>query len=289
MRVIDGHLHLWDPAALSYPWLAGPLLRPFGPDELDLTLGQSPAAERGFVFVQAECVPEQSVAEVDWVASLADRVPLRGIVARAPLEDPAATDELLPRFAARPHVVGVRRPLEGEADDFCLRPEFIRSAQAVAAAGLAFDACVRPRQLPQVAALADAVPELTIVLDHLGKPEVDAVADVAPWARALRELARRPNVSCKLSGLPAQVRGGEIAESGGSAGSDASAALMRPLLDVALDAFGPDRLLFGSDWPVSREYGRWLDIVRSWLTGAVDTRHVDAVLAGNAERVYRLG
>ncbi|MBO1741849.1 amidohydrolase [Leifsonia sp. TF02-11] len=281
MRVIDGHLHLWDPAVLSYPWLAGPLLRPFGPDELDLALAHSPAAERGFVFVQAECVPEQAVAEVDWVASLADRVPLRGIVARATLEDPAAMDELLPRFAARPLVVGVRRPLEGEADDFCIRPTFIRSAQTVAAAGLAFDACVRPRQLPRVGALADAVPDLAIVLDHLGKPEVDAAADVAPWARELRELARRPNVSCKLSGLPAQVRE--------SAGCDVSAALMRPLLDVALDAFGPDRLLFGSDWPVSREYGRWFEIVRSWLTGAVDAHHVDAVLAGNAERVYRLG
>ncbi|MDR7183760.1 L-fuconolactonase [Microbacterium trichothecenolyticum] len=282
MRVVDGHLHLWDPEVLTYEWLEGPLLRSFGPDELDVALQDAPEADCGFVFVQAECAPEQSIAEVDWVASLTDRVPVRGIVARPPLEDPGATDEHLAAFAERPLVVGVRRLLQSEPDGFGLRPGFLRGARAVASAGLTFDAGVRWTQLPDLVAFADALPELTIVLDHLGKPEVgspDAAdpADGTPWAESLRDLARRPNVVCKLSGLPAESLG------------EWTEAQMRPFLDVALDAFGPDRLLFGSDWPVSGPYGRWLDTVSSWLEDRVGERHRKAVFAENAERVYRLG
>jgi L-fuconolactonase len=281
MRVVDGHLHLWDPEVLTYAWLEGSLLRPFGPDELDLALQDAPDVDDSFVFVQAECAPEQSVAEVDWVASLAPRVALRGIVARAPLEDPAATEEHLAAYAARPLVVGVRRLLQSEPDGFSAAPGFRDGARAVASAGLAFDACVRWSQLSDVIGLADAVPELTIVLDHLGKPLVGttdaaAPADGTPWATELRRLARRDNVVCKLSGLPAESEG------------EWTAAQMRPFLDVAHDAFGPHRLLFGSDWPVSGPYGRWVETVASWLDDRVDDRDREAVLAANAERVYRL-
>lgn len=282
MRVVDGHLHLWDPAVLTYEWLEGPLLRSFGPEELDLALQDAPDDDFSFVFVQAECVPEQSVAEVDWVASLAPRVPLRGIVARAPLEDPAATDVHLAAFESRPLVVGVRRLLQSEPDGFSATPGFRAGARAVAASGLTFDACVRWSQLSDVIELADAVPDLTIVLDHLGKPPVGsadaaAPADGTPWATELRRLARRHNVVCKLSGLPAESEG------------EWSAAQLRPFLDVALDAFGPDRLLFGGDWPVSTPLGRWVEAMASWLDDRVGPRDRDAVLAANAERVYRLG
>lgn len=282
MRVVDGHLHLWDPEALTYEWLDGPLLRSFGPDELDAALAEAPDADYGFVFVQAECAPEQSLAEVDWVASLAGRVPLRGIVARAPLEDLIATDALLAELSARPLVVGVRRLLQSEPDGFSAAPRFRAAARAVAAAGLSFDACVRWTQLPDVVELADAVPDLTIVLDHLGKPEVGSPeaadpADGTPWAESLRDLALRPNVVCKLSGLPAESSG------------EWTDAQLRPFLDVALDAFGPDRLLFGSDWPVSGPYGRWAETVTTWLEDRVGEHHQTAVLAENAERVYRLG
>ena len=282
MRVVDGHLHLWDPEVLTYEWLDGPLLRSFGPDELDAALAEAPDADYGFVFVQAECAPEQSLAEVDWVASLAGRVPLRGIVARAPLEDLIATDALLAELSVRPLVVGVRRLLQSEPDGFSAAPRFRAAARAVAAAGLSFDACVRWTQLPDVVELADAVPDLTIVLDHLGKPEVGSPeaadpADGTPWAESLRDLALRPNVVCKLSGLPAESSG------------EWTDAQLRPFLDVALDAFGPDRLLFGSDWPVSGPYDRWAETVTTWLEDRVGEHHQRAVLAGNAERVYRLG
>lgn len=279
MRVLDGHLHLWDPSVLDYEWLEGRLLRSFGPAELGDALADAPAAEYGFVFVQAECAPEQTLAEVDWVAAL--DVPVRGIVSRAPLEDPDETEVLLGELANRPRVVGVRRLLQSEPDAFAEASGFRASARLVADAGLTFDACVRWPQLPAVTVLADAVPELTIVLDHLGKPQVgardaSAPADGTPWSAALRNLARRPNVACKLSGLPAESAG------------EWDAAQLRPFLDVALDAFGPDRLLFGGDWPVSVPLGRWVDTVVSWLDDRVGEPERDAVLAANAERVYRL-
>ncbi|GAA5196211.1 amidohydrolase family protein [Microbacterium jejuense] len=279
MRVVDGHLHLWDPENLDYEWLRGPLLRSFGPVELDGALAEAPSADYGFVFVQADCAPDQSMAEVDWVTSLVPHVAVRGIVARAPLEDPAATDEHLAAFAERPLVVGVRRLLQSEPDGFAARPGFRASAQAVASAGLVFDACVRAHQLADVIALADAVPDLAIVLDHLGKPAVgtvDAAAPAAgtPWSAALAALAERPNVVCKLSGLPGESPDGW---------SDAQ---LRPFLDVALGAFGPDRLLFGGDWPVSGPYGRWVETVATWAVDRLGD--AEAVLAANAERVYGL-
>lgn len=281
MRVVDGHLHLWDPEVLTYEWLTGPLLRSFGPDELGGAVAEGPDAAYGFVFVQADCVPDQAIAEADWVASLASRAAVRGIVAHAPLEDPAATDGHLEAYAKRPLVVGVRRLLQSEPVGFARAPGFRDSARAVASAGLVFDACVRWQQLPDVVDLADAVPELTIVLDHLGKPQVGSAdapgpADGTPWADSLRDLALRPNVVCKLSGLPAEAHG------------EWSDAQLRPFLDVGLDAFGPDRLLFGGDWPVSRPYGRWVDTVSSWLADRVGEHHQRAVLAENAESVYGL-
>lgn len=280
MRTVDSHLHLWDPELLDYDWLEGALLRRFGPEQLDDVRAET-VADVGFVFVQAECAPEQSVAEVDWVAALASRVGVRGIVARAPLEDPAATEAHLAAYAARPLVVGVRRLLQSEPDGFAARPGFREAARAVASARLTFDACVRAHQLPDVIALADAVPDLTIVLDHLGKPavgNVDAVADAVgtPWAQALSALAERPNVVCKLSGLPAEASG------------EWSAAQMRPFLDVALDAFGPERLLFGGDRPVSGPYGRWITAVSDWALDRLGGAAAGAVLAANAERVYGL-
>lgn len=281
MRAVDSHLHLWDPGVLEYDWLEGRLLRSFGPDELGAAVAEAPADEDGFVFVQADCAPRQSVAEVDWVAELAPRVGVRGIVAHAPLEDPAAAEAHLEAYADRPLVIGIRRLLQSAPDGYALRPGFRAAAQAVASAGLTFDACVRAHQLPDVVALADAVPDLSIVLDHLGKPAVGSAGAPAPaagtvWASALAGLAERPNVVCKLSGLPAESEG------------EWSAAQLRPFLDVALDAFGPERLLFGGDWPVSEPYGRWVEAVSAWALDRLGASGADAVLADNAERVYGL-
>jgi L-fuconolactonase len=279
MHVLDSHLHLWDPAVLDYDWLAGDLRRRFGPGELAAaTRSDEEGTTWGFVAVQAECAPEQSLAEVDWISGLAAEAGVRGIVARAALEQGSAVRDDLAALASRPLVRGVRRLLQDEPAGFARQPAFVAGAREVARAGLVFDACVRAPQLDDVVALADAVPELAIVLDHLGKPQVGSPAvpgrvDGAGWAAALRSLAERPNVVVKLSGLPAESAG------------DWSPAQLDPFLEVALDAFGPTRLMFGTDWPVSRGPLAW----RDYVADRVGAGAVDDVFRRTAERVYRLG
>lgn len=270
---------------LTYGWLDDSLRRRFGPEELMGSLGEvRQAGDRAFVFVQAECAPEESVAEVDWVTSIASAAGVRGIVARAAVEDGEAVADILERFRSRALVVGIRRNLQDEPVGFARRDLFIEGARLVARAGLVFDACVRPQQLPDVAVLADEVPGLTIVLDHLGKPAVGSSGEpVLPaatsWDADVRRLATRPNVMCKLSGLPAQSGGEWTAEQ------------LTPFLDAVLDSFGPDRLLFGSDWPVSvrGDYLHWAEFVTTWASSRLGPMEVDGVLWRNAARAYGIG
>lgn len=298
MRVLDSHLHLWRPDLLDYTWLEGPLAYEF--EALELEHARIPGVtESGVVFVQAECVEEQFLDEVRWVAGLPDEVGVRGIVAGARLDRGDATSAHLEALAEFALVVGVRHLLQGERDGLAATPAFIAGARGVAAREWAFDACVRSSQLPDIIALAAAVPELRIVLDHVGKPAVGtASAPLAPsaeWISDLLALAQHPNVLCKLSGLP------------GEAGGHWDAAQIEPFLDVAAAAFGPERLMWGSDWPVSvvgpAESGdphapadgapayqpngraRWAQTVASWA----DARDfdVDAVMRANAADFYR--
>src|SRR5690606_18437675 len=149
----------------------------------------------------------------------------------------------LDALAQYKRVAGVRHVLQDEQDGFARRPAFIEGARDVAARGLTFDACVRSHQLSDVAALARAVPELRIVLNHLGKPAIGTLAaPIVPspeWIRDLRELAANPRVHVKLSGLPAEAEGAIDEDQ------------MEPFLDIAADVFGEDRLIWGSDWPMS--------------------------------------
>ena len=284
MRVLDAHLHLWDPSRLDYDWLEGPLSHRFAAAEL----AQAPIGdERAAVFVQAECVEPQFLDEVRWVAETAQGAGVIGIVAGARLNRGEDTAAHLARLAEIPLVVGVRHLLQSEPDGTATAPAFLAGAAAVAAHGLRFDACVRAQQLPDVVALAAAVPELAIALDHLGKPAVGTAADPrrpdAAWLRNIRDLAAHPQVSVKLSGLPAE------------AGGQWDAAQVAPFLDAVAEEFGAERLLWGSDWPVSSvagdDYragarGAWARAVADWAERrGVD---LDAVFWANAARFYGL-
>jgi len=284
MRVLDSHLHLWDPRELDYTWLSGRLDRTFGPDEYRAAADDAGAAERSAIFVQAECVPTQSVAEVEWVARVGVAAGVCGIVARVALEETDATARLA-AVRALPLVVGVRRLMQDDAAALVDSPAFLAGARSVADAGLAFDACVRAHEVPQVTRLADAVPGLAIVLDHLGKPRVSGAPD-PQWRADLRALAERPQVVCKLSGLPAEATTASARDRADDADGWTPAMLM-PFLDEALTAFGPQRLLFGGDWPVSWPYARWEGLVRAWADTAAPS-HVDDIMYGNAARVYGL-
>ncbi|MFD5214462.1 amidohydrolase family protein [Microbacterium sp. NPDC058345] len=260
MRVLDAHLHLWDPDLLTYPWLEGALDWTFAETEL-IEEQISGVHEEAAIFVQADPIEDQAIDEVRWVDSIALATGVVAIVAGARLDRGAGTEAALEALGRHERVIGVRHLLQGEPDGFARSEAFVAGARAVAARGWTFDACVRAEQISDVAALAAAVPDLPIVLDHLGKPAVGtAQAPLRPsaeWLRDLSELARHPQVFCKLSGLPA--------ESGGAW----TAAQVEPFLDAAAEAFGEHRLMWGSDWPVSS-----VDVTASdggeYLAGARD-------------------
>jgi L-fuconolactonase len=274
-RVVDSHIHLWDPTVLHYPWLesAGELQRSFLPTDLHRS-GGPPA----WVMVEADAQPDDEAAELEWIAELASSEPaLVGMVVRAPVEIGRAVGDLVSRFAATPPTVGIRRLIQDEGAGFALTAGFIDGVRAVGAAALPFDVCVRAAERADVAPLVDACPDVSFVLDHLGKPAI-ADGEWEPWHSQLAELAQRPNLTCKLSGLTNEAgRGWREAD-------------VRPYLMHALESFGADRCMFGSDWPVATmttDYQRWYDLVSDAISGCAQSE-IDAVFAGTAGRVYAL-
>lgn len=281
MKIIDAHLHIWDTELLDYAWLRDvpSIDRPMGFTELAAERKHAAAHVDGFVFVQADCRPDQAIDEVAFVTSVADQGPVLGIVAFAPLEQGGAVSAHLDALREHELVVGVRRLLQSEPVGFSGSDDFRSGARALAERNLTFDACVTHDQIGDVTALADAVPDLRIVLDHLGKPDAARIESLGAWRDSLAALARRPNTTCKISGLPPEI-GFERWTTG----------TIRPWLDTALEAFGVDRLLFGSDWPASSahtSYDRWLDAVLEWSAPlSVDER--SALFGGTASRTYSL-
>ena len=275
-QLIDAHIHFWDPSHRRHGWLkAVPELdRRFGPEDLDF----GAMTPDGFVFVEADCAPEEAIDEVRWVSSLAARgAAIVGIVAHAPLDAGARVQPLLLRLAREPLVVGVRRLLQDEPLAVLEAPALVEGARLLPAHGLTSDLCVTWEQLPAVTRLVRACPDTTFVLDHVAKPPVaDRVFE--PWRGDLQKLAACPNVCCKLSGLAT------LAPPGGHRSA------VRPYLREALEAFTPERCMFGSDWPVSTQnttYQGWLGTV-SEATDQLTPLERAGVLGENAVRVYGL-
>ncbi|MFJ3670132.1 amidohydrolase family protein [Streptomyces sp. NPDC090106] len=275
MTVVDAHHHLWDLSVRDQDWIpeGSPIRRDFTVD--DLTAEVTAAGVDRTVLVQTVTVAE----ETPEFLALADGHDLiAGVVGWTDLTRPDVADELA-RLRELPggHLLkGIRHQVQGEPDpQWLLRPDVRRGLTAVADAGLVYDLVVLARQLPACVEAAGALPGLTFVLDHLGKPPI-ASGRPEPWARAVRALAAHPNTVCKLSGLVTE------ADPAGWTVED-----LRPYADVVLDAFGPDRLMYGSDWPVCRlagtTYGETLDIARE-VAGEEDPR----IFGGTAVRVYGL-
>lgn len=231
----------------------------------------------GTVAVQAR----QSLAETNWLLDLADAHPelIRGVVGWLPLrEQGPAIAATLDTYASRPALKGVRHVLQGEPDAYMADPAFNAALDTLPSRSLAYDLLVFARQLPSALALVDRHPGLTIVLDHIAKPVVQGPPP-ADWIKNLRELARRPHVACKFSGVVTEVPGWQWTPS-----------LLLPYFDAALDAFGPSRLLFGSDWPVCQvaaDYLDWHRFVENCVA-PLNASEQSAILGGNATRLYRL-
>ncbi len=270
IRILDAHLHFWDPGARHHDWLAEQpqLRRRFGPEDLDP--GHHELA--GAVFVQADCRDDEALDEVRWVERLeADHRLVRGVVAYAPVHRGRAAERQLAELAAHPLVVGVRRLLQGQPLAAITDRSLVRGLRMLPEWGLTFDLCVTHEQLPAVAELVTACPQTVFVLDHLGKPPV-ASGRLDPWREDLTRIAAQPNVTCKLSGLATEASGHWRPEAA------------RPYLEHALEAFGAHRCMIGSDWPVASlrtSVERWFDLVLD-VIAELDPAERAAVLGGTA-------
>ena len=286
--IVDAHHHVWDIAARPQPWLdtdaaLEPLRRSFLLPEL---IPQAAAVGvTATVVVQTVVEP----AETPELLSLAASGSLvAAVVGWTDLESPAVADALgqLAAMAGGQHLAGIRHPLLTEPDPGWLdRAETRRGLSALGAAGLAFDLVLRPGQLPGAVRAAATLPDLRFVLDHLGNVDASRPQPDPAWAAAFVALARLPNTVCKLSG----IFSGPPARDPGSGQHRADpTAHLRPYLDVALDSFGPDRLMFGSDWPVCTLGASYADVVSAavTLTGELSDPERAAILGGTARAVY---
>jgi len=282
LPIVDAHVHLWNPEQFSMPWLADvPLLnRPYGLQDYREQTQSLPI--KAIVFIEVGVEPQETLQEARQIVELAQEEPrLQAIVAAAPVERGLAVREHLEALMAlSPLIKGVRRNIEDEADaNFCLQPAFIAGVRLLAEFGLSFDLCLKHWQLPAVTELVGRCPDTAFILDHLGKPDIKQ-GTLDPWQADLRRLAELPNVACKVSGM--------VTEADHAAWQPADLA---PFLAVVLDAFGEDRILFGSDWPVTllaSTYTRWYETLAT-LTAHLPLSARRKLWAENARRVYRIG
>lgn len=273
---IDSHHHLWQYSELEFGWISDQM-QPLRRDFLvsDLTAELAAAGVQGTVAVQAR----QSLEETRWLLQCAGECPgIRGVVGWAPLASPDFEREL-EELVTHPRLKGLRHVLQDEPDDrFMLGDGFNRGIEALSGANLVYDILIYERHLPIAAQFVDRHPDQLFVLDHLAKPLIRK-QQLDPWRENVRQLASRPNVSCKVSGM--------VTEADWQRWSIDD---LRPYFETALQCFGPERLLAGSDWPVcllGTSYSRWWQTLAE-LAGELSTSEQEAILGGNAMRIYRL-
>ncbi len=272
---LDAHQHFWRFDPVRDAWITpdmAAIRRDFLPGDLapNLLAGNID----GCIAVQAD----QSDAETRFLLDLArDHRIVRGVVGWVDLRAPDL-DATLAALAANPKFRGVRHLAQAEPDHFLARADVVRGIGRLQQFGLTYDILVYERQLPAAIALADALPEQRLVVDHLAKPRIRD-GELEPWATHLRELARRPNVWCKVSGMVTEADW-----------THWTPALLKPYLDVAFEAFGPERLMFGSDWPVclvAATYARVLGAVEDYAAASgLSVHDREALFGGSAARFY---
>jgi len=270
---LDAHQHFWKFNAADYEWIQPdwPIRRDFLPPDLEPLLAQ--AGLEGSIAVQAR----QSIEETRWLLDLASRHPfIRGVVGWFDLRSEQLEEEL-EQFMGHPKLLGVRHVLQDEVDErFMLRPDFMRGIGKLAQFDLTYDLLIFPRQLPAAIELAARFPAQRFVLDHIAKPRIEDGA-ISPWREQLIGLSKCPNVMCKISGMVTEANWGSWKNID-----------FQPYLDVVFEAFGPSRLMFGSDWPVcllAGTYAQVLNLVQERLASLPEPSRED-ILGRNAERFY---
>lgn len=276
MTTVDSHHHFWKYNAEEYGWLddsMAALRRDFLPPDLAATL--SAAGVDRAITVQVR----QTVEETEWMLGVAEQHDyIAGVVGWVPLCDPGVAS-VLDKFVGRPKLRGIRHIVQGEPDDrFLLGDDFNRGIRALQPYELVYDILIYERHLPAAIEFVDRHPDQQFVLDHIAKPRVRD-GEIGEWRENLRELARRENVACKLSGVATEADFHKWTE-----------AQLRPYIDAALEVFGPQRIMFGSDWPVclaAIPYADWFAMVNRAIGGFSESER-ERVLGGTATEVYAL-
>lgn len=273
---IDAHQHFWDPERFTYGWMPpapSPLRRYFGPEQLAPILTRN--RFDGSVVVQANTCIE----ETRWLLELAAaHAFIRGVVGWVDLTD-AHVGHQLDELQRQPKFKGVRHPAQDEADlEWLVREDVLRGLAELARRNIPFDLLVRPQHLPLVPRIADRVPGVRMVIDHIAKPLI-AKREMDGWATNIEMVAQIPEMHCKLSGM--------ITEADPQSWK---AQDLQPYVAHVYRLFGPDRLMFGSDWPVCLPAGTWKEVLAA-LTQALGPQPVEIrekLLGGTAQRFYGL-
>ncbi|WP_372772072.1 amidohydrolase [Mangrovibacterium sp.] len=274
--IIDTHHHYWNYNPVEFDWIddeMASIRRSFLPEDLKATLVGT--GVEGVVTVQAR----QCTDETDWLLKLAaENDFMQGVVGWLPL----ASNEiqaLLEKYAANPWLKSLRHVVQGEPDpEFILGADFNRGIRMLKRFKLAYDILIFEHQLPNTIRFVDQHPDQTFVLDHIAKPKIKA-NELEPWAKNIKELAKRENVSCKISGM--------VTEADFKSWTTEQ---LKPYFDTVLEAFGPSRLMYGSDWPVclvASSYKNWLDLVQQTL-GQLSATEQEAIYYKNAKEFYQL-
>lgn len=290
--IIDTHQHLWDLTQQNLPWLGGApdiLRRSYRTEEyLAATAGLNVRA----IYMEVDVAETELGNEADYVLTVAraGQTPMRAAVIGG-RPDSRAFPAYLKRYRGEPRFKGVRRVLHSPATPagYCLQPEFVRGVQLLGKEGRSFDLCMRAPELMDAVKLTELCPGTRFILDHCGNPDLKAFRAPRPgetrprhtaddWKRAIDAFARRPNVIGKISGIPASLPSGGGAED------------LAPVVNHCLDAFGPDRVVFGGDWPVcllGATYQQWVTMLRQ-IIASRPAEHQRKLWSANALRHYAL-
>jgi len=274
MLKLDSHQHFWKYSDAEYGWIDdNTLRRDFLPEDLHKELKS--AGIDGAISVQAR----QTIGETDWLLSLAEQNPfLKGVVGWVPLTSPSVEADI-EKFAARKKLKAVRHVVQDEKDDrYILREDFNKGVALLDKYGLAYDILIFERHLPNAIQFVDRHPKQRFILDHIAKPRIRDGA-VQPWRDNLREIAKRSNVWCKISGVVTEADHKKWTE-----------AQVRFYIDTAIDAFTPKRVMFGSDWPVclsATTYKNWVELMRR-ATKNLSPSERDSIFGGAAATAYRV-
>ena len=278
--MIDAHQHLWRIGQNGHEWPTPDLTaiyQDFLPE--DLILATQTLGIEGTVLVQSQ----PSAADTDWMLAVAANTPLiKGVVGWTDMAAPDAPERIA-ALAKQPKLKGLRPMLQGlPSDDWILRDDLRPALETMIAHGLVFDALVFTRHLPFIDQLAKRHPDLFIVIDHGAKPPLGQPEGMAQWREGIAVAGRNPNVACKLSGLLT-----EIADNPPHQEIDERLTLCA---DHLLAVFGPERLMWGSDWPVvllKNSYSHWFDWTIRWLSGKPDDYRT-TIMGKTARQIYKL-